>query len=141
MTEGRPKGTVLLWLGSNDVYPRKGERVTNPINTVKEVMKKLEGESVIVVAPLPRGCDTERRWDSTLAYWLERTFKYGLPSRCPLYKPGHRLTHMMRRQRVVGEGTERDGRIIPWFRRDGTHLTSEGYRKISDLMPRSFLKS
>ena len=140
ITEDRPKGTVLLWLGSNDVYVRKGECVTNPISTVKEVLRNLEDESVVVVGPLPRGwCDRGRRWGGTKAYWLERAFKYGLPSRCPLYKPGHRLTHMMHKQRVVGDGTQRNGRIIPWFR-DGTHLTSEGYWKISDLLPRGFLK-
>ena len=74
-----------------------------------------------------------------MAYWLERTLKHTLPSRCPLYKPGHRLTHMLRKQRVVGDGTERDGRIVPWFRPDGIHLTPEGYFKIRDLLPQGFL--
>ena len=55
--EGRSKGTVLLWLGISNMYSGSGERAAGAITTMKEVLEMLADEDVIVIGPLPRGCD------------------------------------------------------------------------------------
>ena len=144
--EDRPKGTILLWLGSNDVYPRRGQRMTTPTATVHEVLGSLlrdPAQDVIVIGPLPRGRDRGDPWQQTKACWLERNLKrtVGEYDRCQFFKPGHRLTHSMSKVgRVVGEGAQIGGRFVPWFQTDRVHITPEGYNKIRNLLPQVFLK-
>ena len=140
--EGKHKGSAIMWLGSNEAYPRgrQGD-LTSSINTLKKVMELLKEEELIVIGPLPRGHERGLRWEATRAYWLERAMKHSVPSTARLYKPGHRLTHTMKRQRVVGDGTRREnGKLEPWFHANNVHVTPTAYRKIQDLLPTEFLR-
>ena len=59
-----------------------------------------------------------------------------MPHSARFCKPGHRLTHMLKRQRVVRDGTRRDnGELEPWFYADKVHITPAAYRKIPRSSP------
>ena len=106
VAEGRPRGSVVMWIGSNDVYAREGGGGVIPFKIfkiVRAVLEKLRADHhLLIIGPLPRGYDRGCRWELTRAYWLERSYKQILPHDCPFYRPGHRLTHMLRRRRGRG---------------------------------------
>ncbi|KAF0310339.1 hypothetical protein FJT64_018633 [Amphibalanus amphitrite] len=62
-----PTAAAKALYRSNDMYKKDGERVSDPMDTIKEVLEVLAEKDVIMIGPLPRACDRGRRWEDTRA--------------------------------------------------------------------------
>ena len=133
---GRRLGDVIIWITGNDVYKRHSARHNyNEAGLARcgahagVVCRRLlaRGGGVTLLGPLPRlsGDVTGSRWETTASYHLERRLKHSLPPEVRLVQLGRQLL-----RRTCG-GYRVTAECAPAFRRDGVHLTAQGYARLA----------
>ena len=150
----RVPAAVEIWLGGNDVYRRRSpprdfsdELTDRVVQSVREVRRH---HDVYLVGPTPRPrFDGTDIWESTPAFRLERRLADVIRAteedagcqekRGQLVPVGRRLCARKRLQKKTQRDTATRGdeyRVDPrWFRDDGVHLTTAGYRQIAAKFP------
>ena len=141
---GMDVGNVAIWLSGNDVYSRiSGLPVKDPVrlaDTVRtarkvfdQLRREVPGVRIDVLGPLPRlsGELLGVTWESTSAFHLERAlYKQNFGDGVTVVKLGRGLTKKITHKRSgLCEG------CLKWFRRDRTHLSTLGYRKLASKLP------
>ena len=125
------KGKVVLWLGGNDVYQRRGGRPRRlPTEAVSAVinalLEKMPPTNIVVLGPTPR--QTDARWETSHAYHAEAALVD------IIQKLDARIEVVRDLGRALGDRNHRMTRPGV-FCRDGVHLTALGYNRVSIRMP------
>ena len=130
---GRELGKVILWLSGNEAYDRETganlliDAPRGPLEAIIQgVLHAVRAvASPVVLGPLPRfWVDRMLPWEHTAAYALDRKEKEAATAEefCSL---GKSFTTKMKKRHVILD------KARAWFRRDGIHLTREGYLKVA----------
>ena len=75
ITSYEVEGTVVVWLGDNDVYPRRNEGAPGHLATravrdvISVLLETVPPHSIVILGPTPRQVD--RRWEQSPAYHAE----------------------------------------------------------------------
>ena len=133
---GRDDCQVILWLGGNDVYPRKGGfdagTVAPTLNLLRQVVVDLQslGCRVTLLGTTPRFLfDKKKIWEETKAYWMERALCELAHSTGASFLPlGRRLCARKGKKRQYYLQEE-------YFAGDEVHINAEGYRRLLPGLP------
>ena len=101
------------------------------------VLQRLRHNTVILVGPTPRlWADAEKQWESTPAFEADQLLMRAAKEHGFAFLPylGRLLTCMHLRKHVVRRNVAQ-----AWFARDETHLSREGYEKLSQKLNRVFM--
>ena len=153
-SEGRIPWAVTIWLGGNDVYPRRGP--PEPLSAVsrariRDAVKEAAACAtfgVTVLGPVPRPSrDPAVTWEATAAFRnLDRPLcalvRDELADQPVTYVAVGKAACIRRaRRRSRGEGGARRNRLSDYFVdpslyvRDLVHLNADGYRAVGDRFP------
>ena len=143
LDEGTIPWMIVIWLGSNDVYPRAAPpramsaQMINSIGDVLSLVGPRAMDGVVLLGPLPRPLlDRGMLWEETEAFRLDRAL-------CTLVRDrlGPKGVVFVQCGRNVCErkhsgGGKRDYKTnIALFERDMVHLNAAGYARVSSRMP------
>ncbi|KAF0290216.1 hypothetical protein FJT64_011522 [Amphibalanus amphitrite] len=130
---GLDPGTIVLWFSGNEAYDRRTganllvDAPRGPLEAViRGVLYAVRAVApTVVLGPLPRfWVDRMLPWEHTAAYRLDRKVKESA-AEGEFVSLGKSFTTKMSKRHVVLD------KARAWFRRDGVHLTREGYCKVA----------
>ncbi|KAF0307889.1 hypothetical protein FJT64_020845 [Amphibalanus amphitrite] len=130
---GLDPGTIVLWFSGNEAYDRRTganllvDAPRGPLEAViRGVLYAVRAVApTVVLGPLPRfWVDSMLPWEHTAAYRLDRKVKESA-AEGEFVSLGKCFTTKMSKRHVVLD------KARAWFRRDGVHLTREGYCKVA----------
>ena len=136
--ENCQRGSVFIWLGGNDAYGRPGDRRREVWHEeMYRVLQRLRDNTVILAGPTPRlWADADEQYENTPAFRADGLLRKAAKENGFAFVPylGRLLTCMHHRKHVVRRRVAQ-----AWFAKDGTHLSREGYEKVSQKLHRVFM--
>ena len=135
----RSLGRAVVWMSGNDIYTRRGTRVSGlELDRLGEdatrVVEALGAatEGVVVLGPLPRfKFDEGKTWTQTPAYLAERCLRHSMEhiNGVTVENLGRSLTITRGKCKALVPAVQ------SYYKEDQVHLASRGYEKVVGKMP------